>query len=95
MTEQAAKRISVEEKFKTAREKSLKKDKENKRRFKRLAKKVADMCSEKMVKTPSEAKIFSASPTCQKQFREQCHTTLSFLGLYIYKILCHQGRGLQ
>ena len=47
MTEQAAKRISVEEKFKTAREKSSKKDKENKKRFKRLAKKVADMSSKK------------------------------------------------
>ena len=47
------------------------------------------MCSEKKVKTPREAKIFSAvhataSRTCQKQLKEQCHTALSFFGLYNY-----------
>ena len=50
VTEQAAKRICLEEKLKTALEKSQKKDEESKRRFKSLAKKVADMCLEKNVK---------------------------------------------
>ena len=46
-------------------------------------------CARKNVKTPSEAKSFSAvqakaSRTCQKQLKEQCDTTLSFFGLYNY-----------
>ena len=56
--EQAAKGISVKEKFKTAREKSQKKDKENRRQFKILAKKVADMCSEKRSRAPTKHKTF-------------------------------------
>ena len=59
MTEQAAYRICVEEKFKTAREKSQKEDKENKRRFKSLAKKK----KEKKVKRPSK-NLFSG--TCDE-----------------------------
>ena len=56
--EQAAKGICVKEKFKTAREKSQKKDKENRRRFKILARKVADMCSEKRSSAPAKHKTF-------------------------------------
>ena len=46
-------------------------------------------CARKKVKTPSEAKIFlavhtTALRTCQKQLKEQCHTALSFFGLYNY-----------
>ena len=59
VTEQAAKRICVKEKFKTAREKSPKKDKESKKRFKRFRKKkVADMCSEKRSRGPAKQKSF-------------------------------------
>ena len=61
VTEQAAKRICPEEKLKTALEKAQKKDDENKRRFKRLAKKVADMCSKTKSRSPAIKKnLFSA-----------------------------------
>ena len=58
VTEQAAKRICLEEKLKTALEKSQKKDEESKTRFKRLAKKVADMCLEKRSRGPAKKKSF-------------------------------------
>ena len=88
MTEQAAKRICLEEKLKTALEKSQKKDEESKTRFKRLAKKVADMCLEKRSRGQAMKKSFRQYTRhirhVKKQLKEQCHTTLSFLGLYNY-----------
>ena len=97
VTEQAAKRICLEEKLKTALEKSQKKDEESKTRFKRLAKKVADMCLEKRSRGQAKKKSFRQytrqhQARVKKQLKEQCHTTLSFLGLYN---CCHQGRCLQ
>lgn len=61
VTEQAAKRICLEEKLKTALNKSQKKDEESKRRFKRLAKKVADMCSEKNQEAQQRKNLFSST----------------------------------
>lgn len=89
VTEQAAERICLEEKLKTALNKSQKKDEESKRRFKRLAEKVADMCSEKRSRGPAKKKSFQQytrqhQARVKKQMKEQCHTTLSFLGLYNY-----------
>ena len=89
VTEQAAKRICLEEKLKTVLEKAQKKDDENKRRFKRLAKKAADMCSKKKSRGPAKKKSFQHytrqhQAHVKKQLKEQCHTTLSFLGLYNY-----------
>ena len=89
VTEQAAKRICLEEKLKTALEKSQKKDEESKRRFERLAKKVADMCLEKRSRGQAKKKSFRQytrqhQARVKKQLKEQCHTTLSFLGLYNY-----------
>ena len=89
VTEQAAKRICLEEKLKTALEKSQKKDEESKRRFKRFAKKVADMCLEKRSRGQAKKKSFRQytrqhQARVKKQLKEQCHTTLPFLGLYNY-----------
>ena len=75
--------------MKTALEKSQKKDEESKTRFKRLAKKVADMCLEKRSRGPAKKKSFRQytrqhQARVKKQLKEQCHTTLSFLGLYNY-----------
>ena len=81
VTEQAAKWICLEEKLKTVLEKAQKKDDENKRRFKRLAKKVADMCSKKKSRGPAKKKSFQHytrqhQARVIKQLKEQCHTTL-------------------
>ena len=70
LTEQAAKRICLEEKLKTALEKSQKKDEESKRRFKRLAKKVADMCLEKRSRGQAMKKSFRQY-TRQHQARQK------------------------
>ena len=61
VTEQAAKRICLEEKLKTALEKSQKKDEESKRRFKRFAKKVADMCLEKRSRGQAKKNLFGST----------------------------------
>ena len=70
VTEQAAKRICLEEKLKTALEKSQKKDEESKTRFKRLAKKVADMCLEKRSRGQAMKKSFRQY-TRQHQARQK------------------------
>jgi len=61
----------------------------NKRRFKRLAKKVAAMNSGKKTRGPAKKRSFGQyTPQHQtrvkRQLKEECHAILSFLGLYDY-----------
>lgn len=67
----------------------VKRDSYYKRRFKRLAKKVAAMNSGKKTRGPAKKKSFGQyAPQHQtrvkRQLKEECHATLSFLGLYDY-----------
>ena len=54
-----------------------------------MAKKVADMCTEKGSRAPAKHKTFQQytrqhQARVKKRWKEQCHATLSFLGLYNY-----------
>ena len=89
VTQQVAKRICLEKKLKTALEKAQKRDAQHKKRFRRLAKKVADICSQKKSRGPATTKSFRQytrqhQARIRKQLKEHCHTTLSFLGLHNY-----------
>ena len=69
-----------------------KRDSYYKRRFKRLAKKVTAMNSGKNTRGPAKKKSFGQyteytrqhQTRVKRQLKEECHATLSFLGLYDY-----------
>ena len=89
VTKQTAKRICLEDKLQSTLEKAGKREEANKKRFKRLAKKVAEMNFEKRSRGPAKKKSFRKytrqHQACVKnQLKEQCHATLSFLGRYDY-----------
>ena len=89
VTQETVKRICLEDKLQSALEKAGKREEANKKRFKRLAKKVAEMNFEKRSRGPAKKKSFGKytrqhQARVKNQLKEQCHATLSFLGLYDY-----------
>ena len=89
VTQETVKRICLEDKLQSALEKAGKREEAHKKRFKRLAKKVAEMNFGKRSRGPAKKKSFGKytrqhQTRVKNQLKEQCHATLSFLGLYDY-----------
>jgi hypothetical protein len=87
LIQETAKRLRVEEKLSGALAKAEKKGSYYKKKFKRLAKKVAKEQMKKKGRGPANNKKFNDYSRKQQkrirgQLKEECQTTLDFLGLY-------------
>ena len=89
LEEEKTKRIRAEEDLKTATNMVKQSKEAHKKKFKQLVNKVAKLSSNKKSRGPDKNKSFGQYSRKQqarvrKQLKEQCQTTLSFLGHYNY-----------
>lgn len=89
LVNESTKRMRVEEKLKSVTNLVKKNEKMYKQKFKQLVKKVAKINSNKKSRGPDKKKTFNEyskqhKARVRKQLKEQCESTLSFLGHYNY-----------